>query len=437
MTLALPPIERERLANGASVVAARKAGVPLVAVRLLVRAGAALDPAGRFGLAHLVAAVSRRGTRRRSGPQIDGEVESLGAELGAGCDDDATYLGLSAPVERLSQLLDVVVDVAAAPSFPAGEFERMRRREVAGLRHDLNEPALVADRAMIAAAYGDHPYGHPVEGRARHLALARRSDALAFHRRWFGPGAATLIVVGTVDPARTLRLARRRLGAWRRAAEAPPQVPSAPPAARSVLVVDQPEATQAQLRIATPALPRHTPEYFPAVVANSILGGGFTSRLVEAIRVSRGLSYGVRSRFAMARAAGLWIFSSFTKPETAGELVQVALEEIRRFCEDGPTAEELARAQAYLAGLFPLSLETHEQLADRLGDVELYGYPLEEVTGYRERVRAVTAEACREVARRWLPHSGGVLVAVGPAKRVRPQLERFGRVRVVPARRVI
>jgi zinc protease len=205
-----------------------------------------------------------------------------------------------------------------------------------------------------------------------------------------------------------------------------------------VVVLDKPDATQVQIRIALPALERATPDYFPAVVANGVFGGGFTSRLMEAIRVNRGLSYGVRSRFAMSRAGGLFFISSFTKTSSAAELVEVALEEARRFCDAGPTDEELQRTKSYLAGLFPLSLETHDQLAEKLADLRLHGLPVERVTEYRARVRAVTAAECLEIARRHFPLDGrGVIVAVGPAKEVAPQLERFGPIETAPAKRVV
>ncbi|HEX8910148.1 MAG TPA: pitrilysin family protein [Anaeromyxobacteraceae bacterium] len=433
----LPPLHEEQLPNGATVVVAERPGVPLVAVRLVLSAGAALDPPRGHGLANLVAQVARRGTARRTGREIDDTVESLGSELGAGADEDATYFGLSAPAEFLPELLDVVVDLATGPTFPAREWERIRRREVAGLAHMLDEPGAVADRAMVEAVYRGHPYGHPTDGRAAHLAALQRRDAVAFHRRWFTPAAATLVVVGAVQPEEALRLCRRKLGSWQRAGPPPPVVPPAAPVQRSVLVVDKRDLTQSQVRVATPALPRATPDYFPALVANVIFGGGFTSRLMEAIRVNRGLSYGVRSRFAMSRATGIFFVSSFTKVETTAELLQVALDEAERFCEKGPTTEELERAQSYIAGLYPLSLETHDQVAERIADVKLYGLPLDEVTGYRERVRAVTAEQCRDVARRYFPRTGGAVVVVGPARAVAPSLERYGPVKVVPARRVL
>ncbi len=436
-SIKLPPLHEERLENGATVVVAQRPGVPLVAVRMVISAGAALDPARGQGLANLVAQVARRGTAQRTGRQVDDRIESLGSELGAGSDEDATYFGLSAPAEFLPELLDVVVDVATGPIFPAREWERLRRREVASLAHVLDEPGAVADRAMIDAVYRGHPYGHPTDGWARHISALRRADAVGFHRRWFAPLATTLVIVGAVDPQQALAVARKRLGRWRSEGEAPPPIPVAAPVPRRVLVVDKRDVTQTQVRVASPAMARSSPEYFPALVANAVFGGGFTSRLMEAIRVNRGLSYGVRSRFAMSRAAGIFFIASFTKVETTAELVQVTLEEAERFCADGPGEEELERAESYLSGLFPLSLETHEQVAEKLADVKLYGVPLEEVTDYRQRVRRVTAEECREVARRHFPLDRGVIVAVGPAKQVAPALERFGPVTVVPARKMI
>ena len=377
--------------------------------------------------------------RRRTGRAIDDEVEALGSELGAGSDEDATSFGLSAPAEFLGKLVDVVLDVATAPTFPTAEWERIRRREVAGLAHVLDEPGAVADRALVQVAYRGHPYGHPTDGRVRHLTALRRRDALAFHRRWFTPGACTLVVVGPVDPRRTLDLVRRRLARWKAAAEAQPELPPPPPPLpRSVLVVDKADLTQVQVRVATPGLARSTADYFAAGVANTVFGGGFTSRLMEAVRVNRGLSYGVRSRFAMSRHAGLFAMSSFTKVESAATLVEVLLDEAARFCDTGPGEDELARAQAYLAGLFPLTLETHDQVAEKLADAQLYGFPLEQVTEYRQRVKAVTPAECLEVARRHFPRAGtGAIVAVGPARAVAPALERFGEVTVMPARRLL
>jgi len=432
----LPPIHRERLPNGLQVVVAERAGIPLAAARLVLRGGSALDPSGKAGLAHLVGLAARRGTRRRTGPEIDLTVESLGAELNTGVDEDASYFGLSAPVEALPRCLDVLADVATAPTFPAAEVNRVRRREVASLAHDLDEPSVIADRAMLHATFGRHPYGHPSEGRMRDLRAARRADVTGFHARHFRPGEAILVVVGNVPTGEVLALVRSRFGRWR--GEDGASVAIAPPAPprRAVLVVDKPDITQSQVRIASAGFARRSPDYHRGIVASALLGGGFTSRLMEAIRVNRGLSYGVRSRFATSGSGGLFFVSTFTKVETTAEIIEVALEETTRFCDEGPTAEELERMQSYLCGLFPLSLETHDQLAEKLSDLALFDLPDEEVSGFREKIRAVTAEGCRDVGRGYFPLADRVVVVVGPAKAIARALERFGPVTVVPARKM-
>lgn len=434
--IALPRIARQRLPGGLQVVVAERPGVPLAAARLVLRGGAALDPEGRAGLAHLVALAARRGTRRRSGPEIDVAVESLGADLGAGVDEDATYLGLSAPIEVLPRCIEILADVATEPTFPAAEVQRLQRREIAALVHDLDEPAVVADRAMLQAAFGRHPYGHPPEGRARDLAAAGRRDVKAFHARHFRPGAAILVVVGNVSTDAVLALIRRRFGRWRGSDGATVAIAPPAPPRRAVIVVDKPDVTQTQVRIASSGFARRSPDYFPGIVASAILGGGFTSRLMEAIRVNRGLSYGVRSRFATSASGGVFFVSTFTKVETTAEIVEVALDETARFCDTGPSPDELERIQSYLCGLFPLSLETHDQLAEKLADLALFDLPDEEVTHFREHVRAVTPEACREVGRRYFPLGARVVIAVGPARSIARSLERFGPVSVVPARKM-
>ncbi len=433
----LPPIRRETLAGGLRVVVAERPGVPLVAVRLALRAGSALDPAGRAGLAHLTAITARRGTRRWTGPEIDLAVESLGADLGSGVDEDSAHFGLSAPVEALPRCLDVLAEVATRPAFPAKEVDRLRRKEVASIAHDLDEPSVLADRAVLRAAFAGHPYGHPPEGRVRDLGGARRADVRAFHERHFSPGAATLVVVGKVEAESVLALVRRRFGGWRAAGgereELGPPAPPAPPATQ-VVVVDRPDLTQSQIRIASGGFPRASPDYHPGMLASALLGGGFTSRLVQSLRVERGLTYGVRSRFVTARAGGIFLVSTFTKVESAAELVRVALGEAERFCGEGPGEEEMERTKSWLCGLFPLGLETHDQVAEKLADLAVHGLPDEEVTLFRDRVRAVTPEQARDAARRHFPVRERVVVAVGPAKEIAGPLAALGPVTVVKPR---
>jgi len=159
------------------------------------------------------------------------------------------------------------------------------------------------------------------------------------------------------------------------------------------------------------------------VVANTALGGGFTSLLVDAIGVDRGLSYSVSTRLHMNRRAGLSLFSSFTKNETLRELVDVALEKMREYANSGPTQDAVEKARRYLAGLFPLGLESHEALAEQIADALLDGLGLEHLKSYRSRVLAVTAEQAREMAAELSPaRDGALLIVVGEAEAARQEL---------------
>jgi zinc protease len=437
--IALPPLHEARLDNGLRAVVAPRAGLPLCAVRLMVDAGSARDPRGKEGLADLCGTLLRRGTEKRSADEVDEAIERAGGTLEVHVLQDYAVVTASVPSEELATALDVVADVTVRPSFPPREAQGGQRRALAALQRDLDDPSTVADRAITVHAYGEgHPYAHPVHGFSRTVKRLRGADLRAFHRARYAPGSALLVVVGDVDPAAVLAAARTKLGRWK--GDGAPPVPAPPPAGAEpmrVVLVDKADATQAQIRIAAPAFARDDPDWFPALVGNTVLGGGFTSILVDEIRVNRGLSYRVGSRLFPGRGAGIWMFVSFTKNETVRELCEVAFAEIEKFRGAGPAAAQLDKARAYLAGQYPQQIESHEALARTLGDAALYGLGWEHITRYPALVAAPGPEAVARASRRYLPARGsGVLVLVGQAAAVREQARAFGRARVVPVKEI-
>ncbi|MGZ6130791.1 MAG: M16 family metallopeptidase, partial [Myxococcaceae bacterium] len=332
-------------------------------------------------------------------------------------------------------MLDVMAELVRAPSFPEDEVQTERERCLGQFANDVDDPSLLADRALLRAAWGGHPYGHDVSGTRASVSRFAREDTSGFHAAHFGPRPAHLFVVGAVDPEAVASQIQAAFGAWTggpaRGVDVPP-----PPGighAGRVVVVDRPEQTQSQVRIAGPAYRRGAPEQFAAQVVNVTLGAGFTSRLVREVRVKRGLSYGVGSTFDTLRAGGLFSVSSFTKVETTGQLLSVMRQEVDRMRARGPTQAEVEKAQRYLAGLFPLRTETNESLAAVLADMALYGLGDDWLDRYRDRVRAVTRAEARDAAARYCFPGPPLTVVVGPADRLRPQLERFGPVDVLSA----
>jgi zinc protease len=346
------------------------------------------------------------------------------------------------PADLARAALDALLEVALEPAYAEEEVAAARRRALSALQSDLDEPSTVAGRALVRIGYGPaHPYGHPAHGYRREVETFGREDCLSFHATRFRPRGALLAVVGDLPPAQLCDLARERLAQFPWPSEARPTALDFRELSREsgmhALVIHKPDSTQAQVRMVSPGLPRSSPRFFEAVVANTALGGGFTSLLVDAIRVDRGLSYSVATRLAMNRHGGLSLFSSFTKNETLRELLDVALEKMRGYAETGPSEDALAKARTYLAGLFPLGLESHEALAEQISDALLDGVGLSHLIAYRSRIRAVTVEAALQAARDLSPGGEGAqIVIVGDGEVGRKALSGLCPVEVRPIEEV-
>lgn len=435
--LCLPPLSERTLPNGLTVVAAHRPRSPVCSASLVFKAGSARDPKGKAGLADFTVELLRRGTRRRPACAVDEALELMGADLRLETSSDSTVVGVTVPSEHLEPALALVAELVRAPAFDAREVLRARKRTVAALQNDLDDPATLAAHALYRAALGGHPYGHSGRGTRRDVATFRREDCAGWHERWVRPAGSTLVLAGDLPGEEALALLESLFGAWKGPEAAEPPVPRAPAVeGRRIVLVDKPGSTQAQVRLAGNGPERLYPDVVAARVSALMLGGGFTSRLVDAIRVTRGLSYGVAAYMTEAEAGGLFVVSSYTKTSTVRELLDVALGETARYRDEGPTAEELTRAQRYTNGLYPLSLETVDQLSRALAELRRFGRSADWLERYRERVLAVDAQAAQAEARRWFLGKGWAAAVVGDARALEKQLAGLGRLEVVPAERL-
>jgi zinc protease len=428
--LHLPPITEEVLPNGLSVVTVEEHTLPLVAVRLVLMTGAVRDPKGREGVAMLTGQLLRRGTKSRTADQVDDTVESVGGMLGVDVGMESTMISATVPSEHTETALDVIADLARRPTFPKEEFDLARRRELAQLQQDLDNPSGMADRVLVRFFYGEgHPYSHPVEGRTASMKKLKRDDVLAFHKDTYSPSKAMLVFAGDVDPKTAKSLAEKFVGDWT-GPEIKQSVVPMPAAAKGleILLVDKADATQAQIRISVPGISRRDPSYYATQLANVPVGGAFTSRLVDEIRVNRGLSYSVGTRVVASRDVGAITFSSFTKTESVRELIDVALKVLGDFHEKGPSEDEIARAKKLEIGLYPGRVESVEQLGAALASMRVLGLPFDTVAKYRESMAAVTPSEAAQAAKRFPSAAGAKIVVLGKAAEIRPQLEGLGTV---------
>ena len=188
----------------------------------------------------------------------------------------------------------------------------------------------------------------------------------------------------------------------------------------------RPGAVQSEIRIGHPAVSRDTPDYFQLVVLNTILGGAFTSRLNLNLREKHGFTYGVRSRFAFRRAAGPFTISTAVGTDVTAAAVREAFAETEALVAKGPTESEVEAARDYMAGVFPLRLETTGQIASRIAELLVYRLPDDYHARYRDEIRAVTIDGVAAAARRRLHPGAMTVVVVGDADKVGSELEGLG-----------
>ncbi|MBI4551580.1 MAG: insulinase family protein [Candidatus Latescibacteria bacterium] len=425
--IVLPSPQRTVLPNGLTVLILPQEKLPLVVFRMVIRAGAAADPDGKAGLANLTASLLKQGAGGRTAAQMAEEVEFLGGSLEAESTYDATFITGQFLSRDMEKGLSLLADILIRPSFTDEEVERERDQMLATLAQSREDAEYLADIFYNRFLFGRHPYGRPDLGTDTSVAGLTRLDVVEFHRRYYAPNNAFVVVVGDVKPAETIRLVTLLFGTWsRRAVVSRPLPHTTGLQGRRVWLVDKPDMTQSQVCIGNLGIPRNHPDFFPVVVANTVFGEGFTSRLMNEVRVNRGLTYSIGSVFPARKERGAFLIYTSTRNETTGDLIDAVLAELKRFREDGVSETELAAAQQYLRGQFPLSLEGPEALVEQIALIELYQLPADSIRTYSQRIQAVNRADVLRVARQYFAYESLGIVVLGNTAQVKPQVERFG-----------
>ncbi|WP_375390613.1 M16 family metallopeptidase [uncultured Sphingomonas sp.] len=424
------PVEM-RLANGLRVVTVERHDLPLVTAALVTGGGAATDPAGRAGASSLAADLLTKGTTTRSATQIAEEIESLGGSIGAGAARDGGTLSLTVKSDQLARGMAVLADVAEHPAFAPSEIARARAQAIDGVTVQLADPAGLASLVATRAVFGDAPYGAPLTGTPGSLKAITPDDLRRAYAGGYRPDRAALLMIGDVRPAQAEALATRLFGGWSAPTDAAtaPAAPVTPPAPRTI-VVDMPAAGQAGVVVARPGVARADPGYYPLLVANAVLGGGYSARLNQEVRVKRGLAYGASSGISARRLGGIVAARTQTKNESAADVVALVEGEMAKLGRTPASAAELETRKASLLGDYGRAVETTGGLASVLADYLLEDVPLAEIGQYAAKVAAVDPAAATRAAAAALDPAAASIVVVGdakaflePLKRAHPQLE--------------
>ena len=421
-----PPYEIRMLANGMQVIAILHHEQPAVTMRLLVRAGAAQDPERKGGLAYLTAHLLDQGTTTRSAQDIAEQIDLIGGALGTGSGADLSFANVVVMKDSFAFGMNLLADVVRNPAFAPDEIERQKEQAISSLRVSAEDPDYVASTVFDRLVYGFHPYGLPGSGTPDTLASVPREDLQAFHHRYFVPNNMILAMVGDLTSAEAFATAEKVFGAWPQADVPAPRVSEPPPPTRRIVIVDRPDSVQTEIRVGQLAIPRKHPDFMAWDLAVKILGGEGANRLHYILRSKRGLTYGASAETEAKKQAGDFVAETDTRTETTGEALRLMVEEFSRLPRERVRGDELSSAQAYLAGSFPLTIETPNDIATQVLNSVFYDLPVQDISNFRERVLAITPDDVQRVARQYIKPDRLSIVLVGDARAFVPQLQSVG-----------
>ena len=421
-----PPYEIRTLNNGLRVLVVSHHEEPSVSIRLLVRAGAVQEPADKPGVASFVAALLNQGTTTKSSGEIATTIDSAGGIMAVGSGNELTYVNAAVVKDRTDAALGLIADIVQRPAFVPQEIALQQRQAVSSLQVAYDDPNYLAGLVLDKLVFGQHPYGRPTQGTPESIARLTRDDLVQFHRTWFVPNNSLLAIVGDLTVDEAFAAANKAFGEWARR-DVPTVTPPDPPApARRVVVIDRPGSAQTEIRVGHRAIPRTHPDYIQFDMAIRILGGEGANRLFGVLRSDRALTYGAAAELHTFRSSGYVVAETDTRTAGTAESLRLMVDEFWRLQREAVGTAELKGAQDFVAGNFPLTIETPSAIAEQVLARLFYGLDPSEIEMYVDRVSRTTPGDIQRVARALLRPDALTIVLVGDAAAFASDLKAMG-----------
>ncbi|MBI5490707.1 MAG: insulinase family protein [Deltaproteobacteria bacterium] len=369
------------------------AGLGFVDIIVSFDIGAEIDPTGREGLAQLTMRLMRCGTARWTRPQVDAEVERLGAHLELGAGLHRVSLRARVIRESLEPLSKLLLGLVLEPAMREEDFAQAKRLLLAEAVSRRDDDQELAGRAFRRALFGDGHLGRPASGTVASLGRIERDDCVGLHRALCAQDTLVLGLAGDIDEAEARRLLLGPLESLpAKAAVVRPGGEPVPPRGRRAILVDKPERTQGQMYLGHLG-PKPGREHHDAMLVSSVaFGGTFSARMMQEVRVKRGWSYGAYSRLSRSRTDDGWYLWTFPAIKDLGPCLALELDMLRALGKEGITGDELAFARGYLVGSSVFLIDTPADRVERKIETETLGFPADYYPSLRQRVEAVTLE---------------------------------------------
>lgn len=425
-----PEVKASKLGNGLTVWLVSEPGLPLVSFRVVVLGGLAFDPAEQQGISDLIAKALTQGTKTRTARQIAEQIQAVGGDFETGSDRDTLAIATTVLSSKTGVALDILADVLQDASFPDKEIAIVKQNVSDELRSQEAGPTFQANRAIARVLFGSGPYS-VIAPTQESLARMTANDLRREYSRRFRPDQTILIAVGDFDVNAMASSVNLALGKWKASAgsttaaafsvEKP--VAFAP---RTITFVTRPNSAQITLVLAGFAPQRGEPDYEATVVANTIYGGAFTSRLVLNLREDKGYTYTPGSILSTLRQATYLSSRADVRNAVTGASLNEMLYELNRMATTNPSDEEITRAKRYLLGIEAVLMQSRAQLAVELAALWINGLGPDAIDRYNQRIAATSASDVEAVSKKYFPASRMAIVAVGDETIIRDALRPFG-----------
>jgi zinc protease len=423
-----PPRAERTLANGLRVIAVRYGSVPKLSAILTMKAGLAVDPPAKAGLAQIVAEAAQEGTTTRSSEQLKREVFALGASLSGAAGQDSTSFQMRGLAESLPQMLTLLADVVRNPTFPQDEIDLIKANTAQQLQAQLASPQFVANKVFRLSLFGQHPYAR-TGVTPETLPAIDRASLVEYHKTYYHPNNAFLVIVGDAQPDAVFAAAEKTFGGWPRGTvPAPKSAPLPELKGRRLVFVQRPNSVQSSISVGNFTIKRDDERWYTLQLANQIYGAAFDSRLVRNIREEKGYTYSPGSVFQAMADGGLYRAVADVRNEVTGATIKEIYAEIDTLRAGGPEAEELSDAKQYSRGVFLLQNASQAGLAGTINTVNTFGLPRDYPETFQRQISQPSAEAVKTGAEMLLGSQDSVVVVVGDYAKVKEQLSGFSNI---------
>ncbi|HBN09585.1 MAG TPA: hypothetical protein DD435_13350 [Cyanobacteria bacterium UBA8530] len=424
----IPVIEKMTLSNGIPVLFIERHDLPIVSAELIVKAGQALEPSTKAGIAGLTAYLLTKGSQKHKAEDFSELSEFVGGSIHAAAGRDRATIAFSFLKKDLPLALELFREAVMFPTFPEGEFKKAKELTLAEIESSLDDPNDISRLLASKVLYGDHPYGRPICGTLGSVKGIQRKDALDFHRSFFRPETSTLVVVGDITSAELMEKFNLSIGDWKNESPAGTLFEPAPAprfSGKKVVLVDA-DVNQAYISLGNTALRRNDPDYHRSELMSFLFGGGYLSHLYREIRTNLGLAYSVHSQISPGAYAGSASVKIQTKSSSSSKALESILFEMKKMNKKPVGRNELDSGKIAMKGEFARGLESNDELLDQLVDIASNHLGSDTLLRYSEIIDGLNAEDLLKASKKYFDPDNYVISVVGKASELEADLDRFG-----------